>query len=453
MRIAWRKRFPTLTRRDIIDRMKRRKFLSASGVAVAASAMPAPVDKPAMLGGSALKLVGDRKWPVFDETEERALLAVLRSGKWYRGYGQTVRQFETQYAALTGAKHCLAVANGTSALVTSLNALGIGAGDEVILPPYTFVATLNAVLERHAMPVFADIDRRTFQVDPKKMEAAITPRTKALLPVHIGGSAFDLDAILAIGRKHGIPVIEDACQAHLGEWRGRKVGSWGTVGCFSFQASKNLNSGEGGAVLTDDDQLIGKLSAFHNNSGSMHGAVTENAMTWGGLNLRMPEFQAALLISQMTRLEEQSKRREQNAAYLTSMLKEIPGVHPAEMYEGCTRNAYHLYMFRYDAAQFAGLSRVKLLKALSADGVPASAGYTPLNKQPLLRNVLSSRGFAKVYGTSVQKWDERNSCPENDRLCEEALWLTQTTLLGPRSDMETIAAAIRKIQRHASALA
>lgn len=424
--------------------MNRRNFISTTAALGAANAL-ADTSKPALIGGAPIKLEGTRKWPVYDQTEEKALLEVLRSGKWYRGSGQAVSRFEARYAELTGAKYCLAVANGTSALLTSLSAMEIGAGDEVILPPYTFVATLNAILEKHALPVFADSDRETFQMDARKLEAAITPRTKAIVPVHMGGAPVDLDAILEIAKKRNVPVLEDACQAHLGEWRGRKVGTYGVAGCFSFQASKNLNSGEGGAILTNDSGLIKRCSAFHNNSNNSDRA---------GLNLRMPEFQGALLVAQMTRLEEQSKHREANALYLTSLLREIPGMSPARLHPGCTRNAWHLYMFRYDKARFADLPRARFLKALAAEGVPASAGYTPLNKHPLLQTTFRSRGFQRLFSEAeLNKWAERNHCPENDKLCEEAVWLTQTTLLGPRTDMERIAEAIKKIQRHASALA
>lgn len=422
--------------------MNRRRFIGTASAAAALPAAADSVDKPALIGGSPLKLTGTRKWPIFDGTEEQAMLGVLRSGKWNRGNGQVVSKFEQRYAELTGAKHCLAVANGTSALLASISALGVDAGDEVILPPYTFVATLNIILARHALPVFADTDRSTFQIDAKKIEAAVTDRTRLILPVHMGGAPVDLDAILAIGKKHNIPVIEDACQAHLGEWRNRKVGTYGITGCFSFQASKNLNSGEGGAVLCNDDSMMEATRSFHSNNTSGQ-----------SLNLRLTEFQASLLLAQMTRLEAQSKTREQNAAYLTGMLNEVPGIHPAKTYSGCTRNAYHLYMFRYDKSHFANLPREKFLKALAADGVPASGGYQPLNKQPLLKRVFASRGFQRIFTSAeLKRWEERNHLPENDKLCEEAVWLTQPTLLGPRSDMEVIAAAIRKIQRHASEL-
>lgn len=437
--------------------MNRRKLMY--GMALAGSLMSRPrinaaTAKPAVLGGSPTRTEPFPSWPVADDLEDQALLKVLRSGKWNRGTGSQVSRFEQEYAQLMGAKHCLAAANGTSALLIALNALGVQAGDEVIVPPYTFVATINAVLAMNALPVFVDTDRRTFQIDANKIEAAISPRTIAILPVHLGGNVADIDAITAVAAKHKLPVIEDACQAHLAEWKGRKVGTFGTLGCFSFQASKNLNSGEGGAVLTSDTETVERCFAYHNNGRRRNSAGSDFSYRASGLNLRLTEFQGALLMAQMTRLAKQTSTREKNAGYLTKQLKEIAGISPAEAYSGCTRNAYHLYMFRYDASKFAGLPRMKFLKALHAEGVPASGGYSPLNKEPLLQNTFASRGFRRIYDEkTLRQWNDRNQCPENDALCSEAVWLTQTMLLGPRSDMDTIVAAIRKIQAHASELA
>jgi len=434
--------------------LTRRKLLGAASTGLLATriARSAATDKPAILGGRPVRTAPFPSWPVIAENEERAWMKVLRSGKWNRLDGDNARQFEETWGAKLGAKHCLATANGTSALIISLNALGIGPGDEVIVPPYTFVATVNAVLIQHAMPVFVDTDPETSQIDARKIEAAITERTRCILPVHLGGSPADLDAILEIGRKHNIPVLEDACQAHLAEWRHRKVSTLGTLGCFSFQASKNLNSGEGGAILTNDSDLYRVCQSFHNNgrgdTGSGFGYVRN------GANLRMTEFQAALLLEQLKRVEDQSHSREKNAAYLTKQLAEIPGIRPARMYDGATRNAYHLYIFRYDKTQFANLPRAQFLKALHAEGVPGSGGYTPLNKEPFLKHTFDSRAYRAIYpDKQLAAWTERNHCPANDKLCEEAVWFTQTMLLGPREDMDQIADAVRKIQRQAAALA
>lgn len=432
----------------------RRSFVGAAAMATATSAKPTAKsgEKPALLGGEPVRTAKWPSWPQIRQNDETAWMDVLRSGRWSRSGGRYAEKFEETWANVLGAKHCLATANGTSALITALNALDVGPGDEVIVPVYTFVATVNSVLMQHALPVFVDTDRETFQIDARKIEAAITPRTRVIMPVHIGGSPADMDTILATGKKRGIPVVEDACQAHLAEWRGRKLSTLGDMGCFSFQASKNLNSGEGGCVITNDDDHIEVCRSFHNNGRGKTGASFSYVRN--GCNLRMTEFQAALLIEQLTRVEEQSRLRGQNAHYLTSQLREIPGIAPARMYEGCTRNAYHLYMFRYDKDKFANLPRARFLKALAAEGVPASGGYSPLNKEPFLEHTLASRGFQRVYDQRVlNEYRERMGCPANDKLCEEGVWFTQTMLLGSRSDMDQIAAAIRKIQAHATRLA
>jgi perosamine synthetase len=450
-------------------RISRRSFMAAaagatvaggargggSGATGAPTVFAAGDERPALLGGRPLRGAPFPRWPIVDEREERALVDVLHGGTWYRGDGRTVDRFEEAYARLTGARHCIATANGTSALFASLAALDVGPGDEVVLPPYTFVATLNVVFLQHALPVFADSDLETFQMDAGTLEGALTERTAAVVPVHLGGNACDLDAVLEIAGRRKVPVLEDACQAHLGEWRGRKLGTLGAAGCFSFQASKNLNSGEGGAIVTNDDDLAGRCWAFHDNAraraGRGYGAPAPGGR---GANLRLTEFQAGLLLAQMTRVEEQSRVREENAKYLTRQLGEIPGILPARMHEGCTRNAYHLYLFRYQAERFAGLTRERFLRALSAEGIPCWGGYERLDTQPFVKATLESRAYRRIYPPELLAgWAERNRCPANERLCREAVWLGQTALLGPRQDMDDVAAAVRKIQAAAPLLA
>lgn len=439
----------------------RRDFLALAGAAglglagrsrALTFAPSGPAGSLALLGGKPVRTEPFPSWPKVAANDEKSWTEVLHRGHWCRLDGNYARRFEETWAKLLGARYALATASGTTALLTSLNALEVGPGDEVIVPPYTFVATINVVLLQHALPIFVDTNRETFQIDADKIEAAITPRTRCLLPVHLGGAAADMDKILAIGKKHNLAVLEDACQAHLAEWRHRKVSTLGDLGCFSFQASKNLNSGEGGSIISNDEELIGRCSSFHNNGrGTADGAFS---YVRNGSNHRMTEFQAALLLEQLTRLEEQSGLRTQNAEYLTRRFHEIPGITPARMYEGCTRNAYHLYMFRYDKEHFAGLPRARFLEALRAEGIPCSEGYTPLNKEPLFGTVLSSRAFRKIYSEKeLAEYDERNQCPENDRLCQEAVWLFQTMLLGSRRDMDQIAEAIQKIQEHSAELA
>lgn len=444
--------------------MKRREFSTTTAVAAAATALaaapaPAAYGRLAVHGGEPVKKNKFPSWPKSDSLEENALTGVLRSGRWGRGNGKAVEAFEKAYAELTGARHALATANGTSALFASVNALGVSPGDEVIVPPYTFVATINIVLLNYALPVFADTDIETFMMDPSRIPGKITDRTAAIIPVHMAGSAADLDGILAAAKPRKIPVLEDACQAHLGEWRGRKVGTVGAAGCFSFQASKNLNCGEGGAIITNDEGFLERAYAFHGNGRPLKPAAAggggggSDVFPFGGANLRLTEFQGALLTAQMSRLAEQAETRDRNAAYLTTLLEKIPGIRPARLTAGCTRSAWHLYMLRYDRAAFAGIDRSAFLKALSAEGIPASSGYTPLNKQPFIAATLASKGYKRLFPEkTLKEWAERNQCPANDKLCTEAVWFTQNTLLGPREDMDMIAEAIRKIQQRAGDL-
>lgn len=370
-------------------------------------------------------------WPVFDSSEGEALDKVLKSARWGRGNGTAVAAFQQAYARLTNAQHCLAVANGTSALITALGVLGIGPGDEVIVPPYTFIATVNAVLRFHAVPVFADIDPLSLQIDPKQVEAQITPRTRAIIQVHMAGGVGELGQVVEIGKRRGIPVIEDAAQAHLAEWQGKHVGAHGTLGCFSFQASKNLNSGEGGALVTNDPSMAERAFAFHNNSRGKSQPGTEFHYEMSGANLRLTEFQGALLTAQMARIEVQAKKRSANAQRIDAMLAKVEGLTPCTVAKGCTRNAYHLYMFRYDAKQFGGRSRADFLKHLGQHRVPASSGYAPLQDEPFLKNSFESRGWQFAYGKNFfEKWRKKNDCPVNRKSCGEAVWFTQNFLLG-----------------------
>ncbi len=440
-------------------------FIAASGVGMTAgmaSSAPPTVAPPTVAQPTADQKTVDRQtkripkakkeWPIWDETEESALVNVLNSGTWGRtSGGPRCAEFEAAFAKRQQAKYCVLTSSGTTALLTAIGALDIGPGDEVILPPYTFVASFNVITNSYALPVFVDTDLNTFQIDPTKIESAVTPATRLVLPVHIGGYSADMDAINTIAKKHSLSVIEDACQAHMGEWRGRKLGTHGAAGCFSFQASKNLNSGEGGAVSTNDTSLFDRCYSFHTNG--------RNRMTGGrefvasGANLRLTEFQASILRSQMTRVEAQAQTRNDNAKYLTSLLEQIPGIKPVRNYAGCTRSAWHLYMLRYDKSAFADVPRSTFLKALAAEGIRGSSGYTPLNKQPFIKETVLSKGYRKIYPEKLlTEWYDRNQCAVNDRLCEEAVWFTQTALLGPRSDMEQIAGAIAKIQAQAGQL-
>lgn len=421
-----------------------------------------PSDDLAILGGNPVfgplaKAPKWIKWPMWNQkTDEPGVVDVLRSGVWSRS--KVVTQFEEQWAKLMGSKRCLTTVNGTNAMICALVNSDIGFGDEVIIPPYTFIATPQAVLQTGAIPVFVDTDRETFQMNPDKIEEKITSKTRAILPVHIAGIPSDMDKIMAIARKHNLVVIEDACQAWLSEIDHKKVGTFGHAGCFSFQNSKNIPIGEGGAIVSDDEEFIDRCYSYH-NWGIAFGKMIDkygSGRVMFGTKMRFTEYQAAIGLAQMKRFDEQTTYREENAMYLKSRFEEIPGIIPFKRNSNVTRISFHLFPFRYKKEAFKGLSRDKFLAALRAEGVPCSNGYRPLNTEPYLQNAFQTKNFRRMYSEKELDWDNylnRNTCPENDILCnEEGAWFTQNILLGTRSDMDYIAMAIGKIQRNAEKL-
>ena len=405
----------------------------------------------AIHGGRPLRTEPFPAWPVFGEEEEQALIRVLRSGAWGKLDGDEVKRFERRFAEYHQAKHAIAVVNGTAALRLALMAAEIRAGDEVIVPPYTFVATASAVIEANATPVFADIELETFNLDPRAVEAAITPRTRAIIPVHLAGLPCDMETISKIAQRHDLAVIEDACHAHGAEYKGRRVGAIGHMGVFSFQSSKNLTSGEGGIVLTNDDHLAARLWSIH-NCGRMPGRAWYEHFMIGG-NYRLGEFQGAVLNSQWDRFEQQAETRERNGKYLAEHLARIPGIFPQSRNADCTRHGYHLFALRLDPNTIE-VSREVLLDALQAEGIPCVAGYVvPLYRQPMFEN----QAFGPYTGCrdTGPELDYRNtSCPNCETISSvQGVWLEQRLLLGPKHDMEDIVVAFEKVYENRNRLA
>ncbi len=409
---------------------------------------------PAILGGT--KII-TKEWPVWPQWKsglyDEKLLKVMRSGIWSRA--EIVTEFEKKWAETIGTKRCLSVVNGTNALIAALVQLGIGGGDEVIVTPYTWISSIQAVLMAGAMPVFADIDPETYQMDPSKIESRIGPNTRAIMPVHILGLPADMERIMPIAKKHNLLVLEDACQAWLAEINHRKVGTFGNAGCYSFQTSKHLPLGEGGAIVSNDEEFMDRCYSYHNVGfpyGAVIGAVGQGSVMLG-TKLRLTEYQAAIGLAQLGVLDAQTTLRNENAAYLRSRIKNIPGIKPYRLYDNVTRAAFHMFAFRYRKEEFHGLSRDQFLKALTAEGVPNLSGYSPyLNKQPYLENAFQSKNFRKMYSgdeLDFKKYSEKNECPENDSLCMEAVWLPQNLLLSGKSDLDGIAEAIDRIQKNA----
>ena len=393
------------------------------------------------------------KWPEWDQSAEPGLLEMFRSGRWWRGSGEHVEEFERRYAQLMGAKRCLATASGTTALITALQVLGVDAGDEVLVSPYTFIATYNVIFSHKALPVFVDSDPETFLMDPKKIEERITDKCVAIVPVHIYGLPVDMDGVNRVAKGHNLKVVEDACQAWLAEYRGKRTGTLGDLGCFSFQNSKHLASGEGGAILGNDEDVMDRCYAYH-NCGRPYGKMKPvSGNQYNGMNYRMQQSQALILMSQMKRIEKDNDVRLANALYLDKKLKEIPGIKPYKLAEGATRAVYHLYPFRYIKEEFNNIPRDKFLKALNAEGIPCSTGYGKQNKDGLIEESLNSKGYKRLFSESrLRQWREANHLPGNDQLCDQAVTIYQSILLGSRADMDDIVNAITKIYENRDTL-
>jgi dTDP-4-amino-4,6-dideoxygalactose transaminase len=395
----------------------------------------------ALFGGSPIRNTPFHPWPVYGKAEEKRLLKTLHSGKWGKLDGPEVAEFEHAFAKAHGCRHGIGVVNGTVSLRIALLAAGIGAGDEVIVPAYTFLSTASAVVESNAVPVFVDLDFDTFNLDPKAVAAAVTPRTRAIIPVHFAGQPADMDAIRQIARRHNLVVIEDAAHAHGASLGGHPAGSLGDMASFSFQSSKNLTSGEGGILTSNDDRLAGACRSIHNCGRIPTGIWYEHHVISG--NYRLGEFQAAILNCQLVRLESQTRSRDLNGQYLAAKLAQIPGLHPQKRPSDCTRHAYHLFMMRLDPVAF-GAPRAAVLKALHAEGIPCSGGYGfSLNQQPLFRN----KAFGPYLPDAARSLDYAGlSFPNSDRICrEQGVWLDQRYFLGSRHDMDDIARAFAKV--------
>jgi dTDP-4-amino-4,6-dideoxygalactose transaminase len=373
-------------------------------------------------------------WPIHGEEERQGLLDVLESGQWW--YGERVAKFEREYAAFQGAKHCISCSSGTTALELMLEARGIQAGDEVIVPPYTFIATATAVMRFGGIPVFADIDD-SWCIDPEQIEAAITSRTKFIMPVHFAGRVCDMDRINAIAARHGITVLEDACHAWGSRWKGQGTGTLSLGGAFSFQHSKNITAAEGGAIVTDDDEFADMCRSLSNCGRDPKQGGYRHINR--GTNARISEFAAAILLAQVARLEEQTARREENGAWLAERLAAIEGITPQPGDSRITRRAYHLYCMRIDPEVF-GCSRGKFLEAARAEGLDIVSGYPmPIYRQPVFAERARYASMA---------------LPMVEDLCDRsALWFRHALLLGGKSDMEDIAAIVEKVKDHAHTLA
>jgi len=404
----------------------------------------------ALFGGNKAKRKPFPLWPQYDDNERRALQEVLESRIWWRTPGTKTLEFEQAFAKYHGARHGIAVTNGTAALEVTMEALGIGPGDEVIVPNFTFIATASAVLFANALPVLVDVDPETYCLDPALTEAAITPRTKAIIAVHMGGLPADLDRLQELAKKHGIALVEDSAHAHGSEWRGKKIGTFGKAATFSFQASKLMTAGEGGMIISNDDAFERQARSVH-DCGRMPGEWFYSHFIYGS-NYRLSEWQGAVLNVQLQRLEPQTLHRHRNGRLLDKLFAEIPGISAQNCDPRCTRNGQYAYIFHVDAKQFAGISTENFIAALNAEGIPTQASYPPLHELDCFRNGEYRKCLSGAQATEKHAFLQQKF-PHTQKAAWETVWIPQFALLGDEEDMSEIAAAITKIQRNASEIA
>lgn len=404
-------------------------------------------------------------WPVWDHKEENALIEVLNSGIWsYNGPKEI--EFNEQFARFTGTEFSICAVNGTITLQLALEALGIGVGDEVIVPGLTWQATAAAVLDVNATPILVDVIEDTWCIDPQKVEETITPNTKAIIPVHLYGAFADMDAIMAIAKKHNLSVIEDCAHKHGGEWKGKKAGSIGDIGSFSFQLSKHLTAGEGGAVTTNSLILAEKLDALRNcgrrPEGDEYAATDKGAGVYGdddgnfiqSGNFRITEFQAALLVEGLKRLPAQNETRDKNGAYINSKLLKTTGVSPLKRDDRETKKAYFNFAFRYHSDEFKGLPIAKFREALEAEiGIGVDASYEPLNNCSLYmpHTKPARHKLNEAYFKAIDP--ARFTLPVCEKIyAEESVCLHHKVLMGSKDEMDGVINAINKIYKNVDEL-
>jgi len=408
--------------------------------------------KLAINGGQAEAAELKRKipeWPRASAKVKKALLEALESGKWCRIYsGSKAEQFEKAFAAYHDAKHGIAVANGTVSLELALKTGKIGYGDEVLVPAVTFIASASAVTEVGAVPQFVDVDPETAAMSPKSLENAVTDKTKAVMVVHYGGYPVDFDRILPIVKRNNLFLIEDCAHAHGTEWKGRKVGAVGDMGSFSFQESKSLASGEGGMVLTNNDELAERARLIHNIGRVVGRPGYEHFIL--SSNYRLSELQAALLLAKMDELPKEIEEKNVNGEYLAERLRKIGGVEPLTRDPRITKRGYYFFIIRYDKTKFSGLPKKRFLEALNAEGVPAGSGYgMPLYKQPAFKKENLKDVIPKEIKTPEY---EKFSLPGAEKYVAEEVTLPHPVLLSGKEGLNLIVNSIQKIKENVDEL-
>ena len=390
----------------------------------------------ALFGGDPVRKTPFFTWPRVVDGQQEKLINTLVNDSWGIG-SESIRELEDTFALFHEAKSCIAINTGTNALWVALKAAGVSSGDEVIIPAYTFIATGAAVLMANATPVFVDIEPNTFNMDPNLIESAITDRTKVIIPVHIGGNPADMESIIDLAMKHKLIIIEDAAQAHGAEWDGKKVGALHKGGIFSFQSSKNMSAGEGGAIVSNDEDFMDTCFAYYNCGRHRDGDWYEHRIIGG--NHRMSAMAASLLIPQFETIENDMRIRDKNRQKLDQALSDMD-LEITHRYKKVTRESNHLYLLRYKAENFNDISREKFFDAMRAEGVYTYAGYNPLYREDVFKGQGDDFPWLKNVNYS------NISCPVTEQIADyQSVWLTQNHLLGDESDIQDIINVFEKV--------
>ena len=388
------------------------------------------------------------KWPIYNDKEINALTEVIKSGDWWCGapgahQGKNVWAFQDEFSQLQESEYCVAVCNGTVAIEAALMALDVGLGDEVIVSDYTFVASASAVIATNAVPIFCDINPNTLVMDVYKVEELITERTKAIIPVHLGGNPVSMDHLMALALKYDLKVVEDCAHAHGSDFKGKKVGNWGDAGTFSFQASKVITSGEGGAIICNNSQLADKIYSYI-DCGRMKDEYFYKHFSYG-TNYRMTEYQAAILRTQMQKFSEQHELRNQNAAYLMKELNKIDGIKTMEPTPGTTNLGWYVFPLVFDPVKFGGLTKSKFYNALNDNGIPTDDCYPPLHSLDCFKFTNLKKGI----DYSKANWGGEKSNDANFPIVSDiysrSVEFPQEMLLAPREKLDNVIEFIKSL--------
>ena len=404
----------------------------------------------AMNGGTPVRGTPYPAWPVWDERDVEAVSTVVRSGNWggFPEPGPNAARFEEAFAAYQGARHGVLMANGTVTMEVALKALGIGWGDEVIVPALTFAATAYAPMASGAVPVIVDVEPRTWTIDPGLVEAAITDRTRAIMPVHLGHQMADMDRLEEIARRHGLAIVEDCAHAPGQQWRGRGAGCIGQFGSFSHQSSKILTSGEGGTLLTGDDDLARRAHSIIDCGRAKD--PDEKEFTFGA-NYRLGELHAALLVVAMERFPEQQRERAETGKELERLLADVPGVRVMPADQRITRWSFYNYIFAIEPNAFGGRTNDVVCAALEAEGIPAEVQYAPMSRYELFQPSLSRLPVAVEHAERLDP--QRMSFPVAEAAgLRESVYVMENVFRDGSRGVRDVVEALAKVQRYAEEL-